>query len=164
MRRDQKQSNAESGGDYSGQGKRFAVVVARFNHAVTSKLLEGAQNALAEYGVEEQDVKIVWTPGAFEIPLMAKRLAQTGLYAGVVCLGAVIRGETAHFEYVAHNATTGVSRAALDTDVPMALGILTTDTVEQAMERALPDSTNKGFEAALATLEMANLLDGLDGR
>ena len=164
MKRDVKQASAESTGSYAGEGKRFAIVVSRFNHQVTSKLLEGAKKGLAENGVREGDAKVVWTPGAFEIPLVAKRLAQTGLYAGVVCLGAVIRGETAHFEYVASNAIGGVADVALSTDVPIGMGILTTDNLEQALERAGPDAGNKGFEAALAALEMANLLREVGGR
>ncbi|MCL0102048.1 6,7-dimethyl-8-ribityllumazine synthase [Dehalococcoidia bacterium] len=158
MTRGQKQSGAHSGSNYSGEGKRFAIVVARFNQGITSKLLWGAQEALSENRVLDDDVTVVWVPGAFEIPLVAKRLAKTRLYSGVICLGAVIRGETAHFEYVAHCSTTGVSQAALDTEVPMALGILTTENVDQAEARVLSDSSNKGFEAALAVLETANTL------
>ncbi len=164
MKRGQKQALAEATGSYSGKGKRFAIVVARFNHDITSKLLVGAKEALADNGVLDADVKVAWTPGAFEIPLAAKRLAETGLYAGVVCLGAVVRGETAHFEYVAANATGGIATAALETNVPMTLGILTTENMQQAIERAGPNHENKGYESALAALEMANLLQEVGGR
>ena len=154
----------ERAGAYSGQGQRFAIVVSRFNQLVTSKLLEGARDGLARNGVQEADMEVVWTPGAFEIPIVAKRLAQTGLYAGVVCLGAVIRGATDHYEHVASNAINGIAQVALQTDIPMALGILTTDNLEQALERAGSKAGNKGFEAALTALEMANLLRDIGGR
>ncbi len=152
----------EYSGSYSGDGFRFAIVVSRFNEVVTSKLLEGAKDGLARHAVKASEVDIVWTPGAFEIPLTAKRLAQTGRYAAVICLGAVIRGATSHFEYVAGNAAAGVARAAMDTDVPIIFGILTTENVEQATERAGSKSGNKGFDAAMAALEMANLMRDID--
>ena len=154
----------EFAGSYNGEGFRFAIVVSRFNEVVTSKLLEGAKDGLARHAVKASEIDIIWTPGAFEIPLTAKRLAQSGRYAAVICLGAVIRGETAHFEYVSANAASGVARAAMDTDVPVIFGILTTDTVEQATARAGSKSGNKGFDAAMAALEMANLLRDIGGR
>ena len=154
----------ERRGSHSGQGLRFAIVISRFNEFVTSKLLEGARDALAHHGVPESDTDVAWTPGAFEIPLAAKRLAETGRYAGVICLGAVIRGETAHYEHVASNAITGIANVSLETSVPVTLGILTTDTLAQALERAGTKGGNKGFEAALAALEMANLLREIEGR
>ena len=154
----------EFAGAYSGQGIRFAIVVARFNQLVTAKLLEGARDALMRHGVGEADIDVAWTPGAFEIPLAAKRLAKTGKYAAVICLGAVIRGATAHFEYVAGNAASGVAAVALDTELPVTLGILTTDNLEQALERAGAKAGNKGFDAAMSALEMANLLRDIGGR
>ena len=154
----------ESKGSYSGEGLRFAVVVSSFNDLVTSRLLTGARDGLLRHGVEERNVDVVWTPGAFEIPLAAKRLAETGKYAGVICLGAVIRGETAHFEYVASNAASGIARVALDTNVPVIMGVLTTDTLDQALERAGSKAGNKGFESAMAALEMAHVMRDIGGR
>ncbi|HEY66105.1 MAG TPA: 6,7-dimethyl-8-ribityllumazine synthase [Caldilineae bacterium] len=140
-----------------GQGLRFALVVARFNEFITSKLLEGARDALRRHGVAEEDVDIAWAPGAFEIPLVARRLAESGRYDAVVCLGAVIRGATPHFDYVAAEAAKGVASVGLSTGVPVIFGILTTDTIEQAIERAGTKAGNKGFHAAVAAIEMANL-------
>ncbi len=154
----------EFAGSFSGDGLTFAIVVSRFNQLVTSRLLEGANDALARHGVGGDNIDVVWTPGAFEIPLAAKRVAETGRYAGVICLGAVIRGATAHFDYVAGNAASGIMNVQLETDVPVAFGILTTDTIEQALERAGSKASNKGFDAAMTALEMANLLRTIGGR
>ncbi|MEE9286313.1 MAG: 6,7-dimethyl-8-ribityllumazine synthase [Dehalococcoidia bacterium] len=151
-------------GAYAGQGLHFAVVVSRFNELVTSRLLAGARDALVSHGVQERDIDVVWTPGAFEIPLIAKRLAETGRYAAIVCLGAVIRGETPHFEYVASAAVNGIGRASLESNVPMAMGVLTTNDVTQALERAGSKAGNKGFEAAMTALEMASVLRDIGGR
>ena len=148
-------------GSFAGDGHRFAIVVARFNELVTSKLLSGAMDALVRHGVRASDIDVAWTPGAFEIPLIAKRLAQTGKYAGVICLGAVIRGETPHFDYVASNAAGGIASVSLQTDVPMGFGILTTEDLDQALARAGSKAGNKGFDAAVTVLEMANLLKAL---
>lgn len=148
----------ELAAERSGKGLRFAIVYARFNEMVTSRLLTGAKQAFAENGVAEKDVDITSTPGAFEIPLAARRLAETRRYAGIVCLGAVIRGETDHYHHVSSSAINGMSRVGLDTGVPIALGVLTTENLEQALARAGTGRDNKGFEAALAALEMANLL------
>ena len=145
-------------GELTGTGLRFGIVVSRFNEFITTRLLAGATDALRRHGVAEADIDVAWVPGSFEIPLVAQRMAASGRYDAVICLGAVIRGATAHFDYVAGGAATGVARAALDTGVPVIFGILTTDTIEQAMERAGTKAGNKGAEAAMAAIEMANLL------
>ena len=142
-------------------GRRFAVVASRFNGIVTSKLVEGATSAFRRHGIAEEDVEIAWAPGAFELPLIAQRLARSGQFDAVVCLGAVIRGETAHFDHVAGECARGIQRVALDTGVPCIFGVLATDTLEQAMDRAGGKHGNKGWEAATAAIEMASLLDEL---
>lgn len=142
---------------------KFAVLVSRFNEFITRKLLDGALDALRRHGVADGDVDVVWTPGSFEIPVLAKRLAATGRYAAVLCLGAVIRGGTEHHRYIAAEVTKGVAVAALDTGVPCALGVLTCDTIEQAIERAGTKAGNKGANAALSAIEMANLVRQLPG-
>ncbi len=151
-------------GTFSGEGLRFAIVVARFNAFISQKLLEGAIDGLRRHGVREEDVDVAWVPGAFEIPLIAKNLAEAGRYDGVICLGAVIRGATPHFEYVAGEAAKGVATVSLNTGVPTIFGILTTDTIEQAIERAGTKAGNKGFDAATSAIEMANLLRTLQSR
>src|SRR6266540_3334027 len=143
------------------QGARFAVVVARFNELFTKQLLDGALAAFRRHSVADDAVDVVWVPGSFEIPPVAKRLAGSGTYAAIVCLGAVIRGATSHFDHVAGQAAAGVARAALETGVPVIFGIITTDTLEQAMDRAGAKSGNKGYEAALTAIEMADLLTQL---
>ena len=145
-------------------GARFALLVSRFNEFITSKLLGGAMDALKRHGVAEDDIEIIWSPGSFEIPLLAHKLAASGRYAAVVCLGAVIRGGTDHYQYIASEAAKGVAHAAISTGVPCIFGVLTCDTVEQAVDRAGVKSGNKGADAALAALEMANLLSQLPGR
>ncbi len=142
-------------------GRRFAIAAARFNGIVTSKLVEGATSAFRRHGVGEDDLEIAWAPGAFELPLVAQRLARSGQFDAVVCLGAVIRGETAHFDYVAGESARGVQRVTLDTGVPCIFGVLTTDTLEQALDRSGGKHGNKGWEAATAAIEMASLLDEL---
>jgi len=137
---------------------RAGIVVSRFNELVTRQLLAGALDCLRRHGAEDDAVSVAWVPGAFEIPLVARRLASSGSVDGVVCLGAVIRGATAHFDYVAGQAAAGVARVALDTGVPVILGVLTIDTIEQAIERAGAKAGNKGWDAALAAIEMASLL------
>ena len=144
--------------DYSIEGARFAIVAARFNAVITDALLEGALSTLAEHGVPEDHVSVVQVPGAFEIPITAKRLAASGRYEAIIALGAVVRGDTPHFEYVAGECARGVGRVALEEDVPVIFGVLTTDTDEQARERAGGKEGNKGFEAAIAGLEMVTLL------
>jgi len=150
-------------GQLIGEGLKFAIVVSRFNEFITHKLLEGAEDALTRHGVDMANVDIAWVPGAFEIPLVAKRLATTGRYDGVICLGAVIRGATPHFNYVAAEVSKGIANAALQTGVPILFGVLTTDTIEQAIERAGTKAGNKGFDAAEAAIEMANLLRVIEG-
>ena len=140
---------------------RFAVVVGRFNEFVTSKLLGGALDAFARHDVPEGSVEVAWSPGSFEIPLIAQKLAETGRYAAVVCLGAVIRGGTDHYQYIAAEVSKGVAAVSLSTGVPCIFGVLTCDTVEQAIERAGTKSGNKGADAACAAIEMANLLGQL---
>ena len=141
-----------------GKGLKFAVVVSRFNEFITTRLLEGARDALLRHGVEEKDINIAWTPGCFEIPLIAKRLAQSEQYDSVICLGAVIRGETPHFEYVASEVTKNISKVSLDSGLPVIYGIITADTLEQAIQRAGTKEGNKGFLAAVSAIEMANLI------
>ena len=144
-----------------GTGKRFAIVVGRFNDFITEKLLGGALDALNRTGVKEDDIHIVKVPGAFEIPLMAKRMACAGGYHAVICLGAVIRGATPHFDYVSAEVTKGVAQAGFDSNVPVIFGVITTDSVEQAIERAGTKSGNKGWSAAMAAVEMANLMEAV---
>ena len=150
-------------GELVGHGLRFAIVVARFNELVTRRLLEGARHGLARHGVAAEDVDVAWVPGSFEIPLAAQRLATSGRYAAVICLGAVIRGATSHFEHVASGVSSGVARVALETGVPTIFGVLTTDTVEQALDRAGLKAGNKGYEAAVSAIEMASLLAQIGG-
>jgi 6,7-dimethyl-8-ribityllumazine synthase len=151
-------------GDLSKPPGRFAVVAARFNNVIVDGLVAGALEALRRHGVEEAAVDLVHVPGSFEIPLVAQHLAESGQYEAVICLGAVIRGETDHYDYVASAATTGVAQAALKTGVPVIFGVLTCDTVEQALNRAGPRSGNKGSDAAMAAIEMVNLLRKLPGK
>lgn len=148
-------------GKLKGDGKKIAIVVGRFNEFITGRLLEGALDGLARTGVGDEDVTVVRVPGSFEIPLAAKRLAVSGNYHAVICIGAVIRGETPHYEYVAREVTKGIAQTALDLDVPVIYGLLVTDTIEQAVERAGTKSGNKGFDAALTAIEMASLNDEL---
>jgi 6,7-dimethyl-8-ribityllumazine synthase len=145
-------------GKLIGEGLRFGIVVARFNELITNKLLGGALDALIRHGVNEEDVDVAWVPGAFEIPLVAKRLATSNHYDAVLCLGAVIRGSTPHFDYVAAEVSKGVAHVGLDSGVPCVFGVLTTDTIEQAIERAGTKAGNKGYDAAVTGIEMANLL------
>lgn len=148
-------------GRLSGEGLSIAVVVARFNELVTRALLTGAEDGLTRHGVEPEGVDVAWVPGSFEIPVTARKLAESGRYQAVVCLGAVIRGETPHFDHVANQASSGIARVALDTGVPVIFGIITADTLEQALERAGGKMGNKGYDAAVAAIEMANLMRGL---
>lgn len=143
------------------KGKKFAIIVSRFNAFISEKLLEGALDGLKRHGVKENEITIAWVPGAHEIPLVAKKMASSKKYDAVVALGAVIRGSTAHFDYVAGNSARGVAQASMDTGVPVIFGVLTTDTIEQAIERAGTKSGNKGFDAAVAAIEMANLMEQL---
>jgi 6,7-dimethyl-8-ribityllumazine synthase len=138
-------------------GARYAIVASRFNDAITRRLLDGALEAFSRHGADPDAVDVAWCPGAFEIPLVAQRLAQTGTYDAVLCLGAVIRGATAHFDYVASGVTSGCQQVALATGVPVLFGVLTVDTLDQAWERAGTKAGNKGAEAAAAAIEMVNL-------
>jgi len=141
-----------------GKGLKFGVVISRFNEFITKKLLEGAQDALLRHGVSDGDIDIAWVPGSFEIPLVAKKLAQAEKYDAVICLGAVIRGATPHFEYIAAEVTKGIAKVGLETGLPISYGIITADSLEQAIERAGTKAGNKGFDAAIDAIEMANLL------
>jgi len=140
-----------------GNGLKVGIVVARFNEFINGKLLSGAEDALIRHGVAQEDIDIAWVPGAFEIPFVAKKMAATSKYDAVITLGTVIRGATAHFEYVSNEATKGVAQAGLETGVPIIFGVLTTDSIEQAIERAGTKAGNKGYEAAVTAIEMANL-------
>ncbi len=145
-----------------GEGLKIGVVASRFNEFITRKLLDGAQDALLRHGVAADKIDVAWVPGAFEIPLVAQKLAQTKKYDAVVCVGAVVRGATPHFEYIAAEVTKGIARASLDSGVPISYGVITTDTLEQAIERAGSKVGNKGFDAATNAIEMANLLKVID--
>ncbi|MFQ5860534.1 MAG: 6,7-dimethyl-8-ribityllumazine synthase [Dehalococcoidia bacterium] len=151
-------------GSLQGHGLRIAVAVSRFNEFITQRLLDGAREGLLRHGVREEDITIAWTPGSFELPLVGKSLAKSGLHDAVVCLGCVIRGETAHFEYVAGEAARGIAQASLETGVPLIFGVLATDTLEQAMERAGGKLGNRGYDAAVAAIETANLLQRVRGQ
>ena len=144
-------------GKLNAEGMKAAVVVGRFNEFISGKLLEGALDALKRHGMAEEDIEIAWVPGSFEIPLTAKKLAAKDKYDGVIALGAVIRGETPHFDYVSAEVSKGVAAAGLDTEKPVIFGVLTTDTIEQAISRAGTKSGNKGYDAAVSLIEMVNL-------
>jgi 6,7-dimethyl-8-ribityllumazine synthase len=145
-------------GDLSGKGLKFGIVAARFNDFITARLLDGAVDALQRHGVAESDIEVVKVPGSYEIPLAARMLAQTKKYNAVICLGAVIRGATPHFEYVSAEVSKGVAAVSMETGLPVIFGVLTTDTIEQAIERAGTKSGNKGWDAALSAIEMANVM------
>ncbi len=145
-------------GDLTGTGLRFAVVVSRFNEMVTARLLAGARSAFERHGVHEDDVDVAWVPGAFELAIAARRLAESRRYDAVVCLGAVIRGETPHFEFISAEAARGIGQVAQDTGVPAIFGVITPNTVEQALDRAGGKIGNKGYDAAVSAIEMANLM------
>ncbi|MFH1031475.1 MAG: 6,7-dimethyl-8-ribityllumazine synthase [Chloroflexota bacterium] len=144
-----------------GKGLKFGVVASRFNEFITNKLLEGAQDALLRHGVNQEDIDIAWVPGSFEIPLAANKLAKSKKYDAVICLGALIRGATPHFDYLAAEVTKGIAKIGLDTGLPISYGVITADTLEQAIERAGTKAGNKGFDAAVTAIEMANLLKGI---
>ncbi|MBL4560482.1 MAG: 6,7-dimethyl-8-ribityllumazine synthase [Labilibaculum sp.] len=137
---------------------KFGIVAGRFNEFIGGKLLEGALDAIHRHGASTDDVDVAWVPGAFEIPLIAKKMAKSGKYDAVICLGAVIKGSTPHFEYVSSEVTKGIASVSLDLEIPVIFGVLTTDSIEQAIERAGTKAGNKGFEAAVSAIEMANLL------
>ncbi len=151
-------------GHLIGEKFKFGIVVSRFNDFITGKLLEGALDALYRHGTKEQNVSVVRVPGSFEIPLVAKKLAQLKKYDAIICLGAVIRGATTHHEYIAAEVTKGIANTSLETGLPITLGVLTTDSLEQAIERAGTKMGNKGFEAAVSALEMVNLYKAIEGK
>jgi len=144
------------------EGKKFGIVVSRFNDFITERLLEGALDGLLRSGGRDEDIEIVKVPGAFEIPLMAKKMAATGRYHAVICLGAIIRGATSHFDYVSAEVSKGIAMVSLESEVPVIFGIVTTDTIEQAIERAGTKAGNKGWSAAITAIEMANLIEVVD--
>ena len=148
-------------GQFNAKGKKFALVVSRFNELISGKLMEGAVDCLVRQGCSEKHITTVWVPGSFEIPLIAKKLAAGKKFSAVVCLGAVIRGGTPHFDYVAAEVSKGVAHAGMETGVPVIFGVLTTDTIEQALERAGTKAGNKGWNAALSAIEMADLMGNL---
>lgn len=141
-----------------GRGLRIAIGCAEFNGGITCRLLEGALEALQDAGIDRSDIALVWVPGAFELPVVARGFALKGVVDSVICLGAVVRGDTGHYDFVAGQCAAGIQRVQLDTGVPIIFGVLTTDTLQQALERSMPDATNKGREAAIAAIKMARLL------
>jgi len=145
-------------GHLGAEGLRVGVIVARFNEFISSKLLGGTVDAFIRHGGRQEDMEVAWVPGAFEIPLVAKRMAVSGRYDAVICLGCIIRGATPHFDYVAAESSKGIAQVAMQADCPVAFGVLTTETIEQAVERAGTKAGNKGWDAALAAIEMVNLL------
>ena len=148
-------------GKLDAKGLKFAIVIARFNEFISGKLLSGCLDGLKRHGADEAKIDLVWAPGSFEIPLLAKKLANSSKYNAVICLGAVIRGATPHFDYVAAEVSKGVAAASMDSGIPVIYGVLTTDNIEQAIERAGTKGGNKGFDAALAAIEMANVISQL---
>ncbi len=143
------------------EGTRIAVVAARFNEFITSRLLSGCEDGLVRHGVDTGRIDVAWVPGAFEIPVVAQRLAESGRYDAVICLGAVIRGSTSHYDYVCAEVSKGVAQVSLKTGLPVLFGVLTTDNIEQAIERAGTKAGNKGYDCALSAIEMINLLEGI---
>ena len=148
-------------GNVIGNGLKVGIVAARFNEFIVSKLIGGAEDALARHGVDTDTVYLAWVPGAFEIPMVAKRMAASEKYDAVICLGAVIRGSTSHYDYVCAETSKGIAMASMETNVPVIFGVLTTDTIEQAIERAGTKAGNKGYDCAMSAIEMANLLKQL---
>jgi 6,7-dimethyl-8-ribityllumazine synthase len=148
-------------GELRAEGLKFAIIVSRFNDFITGRLLEGAIDGLVRHGAKEEDISVIKVPGAYEIPLTAKKVASAGSYNALICLGTVIRGATPHFDYVAAEVSKGIAAASMETGVPIAFGVLTTDTIEQAVERAGTKSGNKGFDAAMTAIEMAQVFKKL---
>lgn len=148
-------------GELQAKGLKFGIVASRFNEFITSKLLDGAIDALLRHGAKEEDIEVIRVPGSFEIPLVAKKLTLKGAYNAIICLGAIIRGSTPHFEYIAAEVSKGIASASMETGVPIAFGVITSDTIEQAVERAGTKSGNKGWDAAITAIEMAQLLKKL---
>ena len=148
-------------GMYEGKGLKIAIVASRFNEFIVTKLVGGAEDCLRRHGVEEDDISLAWVPGAFEIPLVAKKLAQSGKYDAVICVGAVIRGSTSHYDYVCAEVSKGIASVSLETGIPVMFGVLTTDTIEQAIERAGTKAGNKGYDCAIGALELVSLFKKL---
>lgn len=148
-------------GNLIAQGLKIGIVAARFNEFIVSKLVGGAEDGLLRHGVKENDIDIAWTPGAFELPLIAKKMATSGKYDAVICLGAVIRGATSHYDYVCAEVSKGIANVSLASEIPVIFGVLTTDTIEQAIERAGTKAGNKGFDSAVTAIEMANLISSM---
>lgn len=148
-------------GNLTGRNLKFAIVVARFNEFITSKLLSGALDTLKRHETEEENISVVWVPGSFEIPIVAKKLAESKKFDAIICLGAVIRGSTTHYDYVCNEVSKGVAQVGLQTGVPAIFGVVTTENIQQAVERAGTKAGNKGSDAAMSAMEMANLLAGL---
>lgn len=149
-------------GIYEGKGLRIAIVASRFNEFIVNKLVGGAQDCLRRHGVADDDITLTWVPGAFEIPLAAKKLAKSGRYDAVICVGAVIRGSTSHYDYVCAEVSKGIAAVSLETELPVMFGVLTTDTIEQAIERAGTKAGNKGYDCALGALELCSLLHEME--
>ena len=150
-------------GSLVAKSMKVAIVAARFNEFITSKLIGGAMDGLTRHGVQEDEVHLVWVPGAFEVPLVASKLAKSGKYDAVICLGAVIRGSTSHYDYVCAEVSKGIATVSLDSQIPVLFGVLTTDTIEQAIERAGTKAGNKGYDCALSAVEMVNLIREIEG-
>lgn len=148
-------------GIYNGEGLKIGIIASRFNEFITSKLVSGAQDSLTRHGVADDDISVAWVPGAFEIPVIAKKMASSGKYDAVICLGAVIRGATSHYDYVCNEVSKGIAAVSLETGLPVLFGILTTDTIEQAIERAGTKAGNKGTDCAMSALEMINLMKNI---
>lgn len=148
-------------GELQAKGIKFGIVISRFNDFITSKLLDGARDALLRHGAKEEDIDVIRVPGSFEIPMVAKKMALKGTYNAIICLGTIIRGATPHFEYIAAEASKGIASASMETGVPIAFGIITSDSIEQAVERAGTKSGNKGWDAAMTAIEMVQLLKKL---
>jgi len=148
-------------GNYSGRGLRIGIIAARFNEFITSKLIAGAEDALVRHEVAREDIELAWVPGAFEIPLVAKKMAKSGKYDAVITLGAVIKGSTPHFDYVCAEVSKGVASVSLESEIPVIFGVLTTNTIEEAIQRAGTKAGNKGFDAGVTAIEMVNLLKGM---
>ena len=140
---------------------RFGIVVSRFNEFLSSRLLEGAIDALKRHDASEENIDVAWTPGSYELPLIAKKMADSKIYDGIICLGVIIRGDTPHFEYIAGETAKGIAKAGLDSNIPISFGVITSDNIEQAIERAGTKSGNKGWQAALSAIEMANLIKNM---
>lgn len=151
-------------GNYSGKGIKVGIVAARFNEFITSKLVSGALDGLKRHEVNEEDIELAWVPGAFEIPLVAKRMADSGKYDAVICLGAVIRGATSHYDYVCNEVSKGIASVSLNSGIPVMFGVVTTENIEQAIERAGTKAGNKGYDCALGAIEMVNLMKNIGGK